>query len=62
MFQRCKRYVGAGLSTLMPISDGLGSSYFRLKTEKARLVREEMDVMVVYFRQCRHFDFDVIIC
>ena len=40
--------VGAGISTLMFISDGLGPSIFCRKMEKARLMREEMDGKVVY--------------
>ena len=41
--------VGAGINTLMSISDGLGSSIFCQKMEKARPMREEMDGKVVYF-------------
>ena len=37
------RGVGAGISTLMSISDGLGPSIFCRKMEKARPMREEMD-------------------
>ena len=41
--------VGAGINTLMSISDGLGPSIFCRKMEKARPMREEMDGRVVYF-------------
>ena len=41
--------VGAGINTLMSISDGLGPSIFCRKIEKARPMREEMDGKVVYF-------------
>ena len=41
--------VGAGIGTLMSISDGLGPSIFCRKMEKARPMREEMDGRVVYF-------------
>ena len=41
--------VGAGINTLMSISDGLGPSIFCRKMENARPMREEMDGKVVYF-------------
>ena len=41
--------VGAGIDTLISISDGLGTSIFRRKMEKARPMREEMDGKIVYF-------------
>ena len=41
--------VGAGINTLMSISDGLGPSIFCRKMEKARQMKEEMDGKVVYF-------------
>ena len=41
--------VGAGIDTLMSISDGLGPSIFCQKMEKARPMREVMDGKVVYF-------------
>ena len=41
--------VGAGINTLMSISDGLRSSIFCRKMEKTRPMREEMDGKVVYF-------------
>ena len=40
--------VGAGIDTLMSISDGLEPSNFCRKMEKARPMREEMDGRVVY--------------
>ena len=43
------RGVGAGISTLMSIFDGLGPSIFCRKMEKARPMREEMDGKVVFF-------------
>ena len=42
--------VGAGINTLMSISDGLGPSIFCRKMEKVRFLREEMDGKVVYFQ------------
>ena len=42
--------VGAGINTLMSISDGLGPSIFCRKMEKERPMREEMDGKVVYFQ------------
>ena len=44
-----KQLVGAGISTLMSISDGLGPSIFYQKMEKARPMMEEKDGKVVYF-------------
>ena len=41
--------VGAGITTLMSISDGLESSIFCQKMEKTRPMRKEMDRKVVYF-------------
>ena len=41
--------VGAGINTLMSISDGLGPSIFCRKMEKPRPMREEMDGKVVFF-------------
>ena len=41
--------VGAGIDTLMSISDGLGLSIFCRKTEKVGPMREEKDGKVVYF-------------
>ena len=48
-FLDCKHYVGAGINTLMPISDGLDTSISCQKMEKARPMREEMNGNVVYF-------------
>ena len=48
-FLDCKQYVGAGINTLMSVSDGLGPSIFCRKIEKARPMREKMDGKVVYF-------------
>ena len=41
--------VGAGINTLMSISDGLGPSIFCQKVENARPMMEKMDGRVVYF-------------
>ena len=43
------QYVGAGINTLISISDGLGPSIFCRKTERTRPMREAMDGKVVYF-------------
>ena len=48
-FLDCKQYVGAGINTLMSISDGIGPSIFCRKMETARPMREELDGKVVYF-------------
>ena len=48
-FSNCKQNVGAGINTLMSISDGIGPSIFGRKMEKARPMRDEMDGKVVYF-------------
>ena len=39
IFSNCKRYVGAGINTLLSVSDRLGPSIFCRKMEKARPVR-----------------------
>ena len=49
-----KQYVGAGINTLMPISDGLGPSIFCRKMEKAHPKREDVDGKMLNFRQSRH--------
>ena len=49
LLYNCKQSVGAGISTLMSISDGLGPSIYCRKMEKARPMREEMDGKAVYF-------------
>ena len=55
-FLVCKQNVGAGINTLMSISDELGTSIFCRKMEKARPMREEVDGKVVFFsRHSRHF-------
>ena len=48
-FLDCKQYVGAGIKSLMSVSDGLGPSIFCQKMEKARPMREKMHRKVVYF-------------
>ena len=48
-FLNCKQYVGAGINTLISISDGLAPSIFCRKMEKARPMREEMDRKNFYF-------------
>ena len=48
-FSDCKENVGAGINTLMSISDGLGPSIFCRKMEKVRPMKQEMDGKVVYF-------------
>ena len=46
--------VGAGITTLMSISDWSDPYFFRRKMEKTRSVREEMDGSVLISRQSRH--------
>ena len=48
-YKDSKQHVGAGMDTLMSISDGPGPSIFCRKMEKARPVMEELDGKVVYF-------------
>ena len=48
-FLECKQNVGAGINTLMSISEGLGPSIFCRKMENGRPMREEMNGKVVYF-------------
>ena len=48
-FLERKQYVGAGIGTLISISDGLLPSIFCRKMEKARPMREKMEGKVVYF-------------
>ena len=43
-----------GISTLMSISDGLGSYFFRRKIERTQPMREELDGEVIISRQSRH--------
>ena len=51
-FLDCKQYVGAGINSLMSISDGLGPSIFCRKMEKARPMRGEMDGKVINILYC----------
>ena len=44
-----KKSVGAGINTLMSISDGLGPSIFCRKMKKVRPMKEEIDGKVLYF-------------
>ena len=53
--------VGAGINTLMSISDGLGSSIFCRKMEKTRHMREEMDGKVFFPARVATFTFDAIL-
>ena len=50
----CIYYVGAGITTLMSISDGSDLYLFCRKMERTRSVREEMDGRVFISRQSRH--------
>ena len=62
VYQDHKQYVGAGINTLMSISDGLGPSIFCRKMEKARPMMKEMDGKVVYFPpESAYPAFDVLI-
>ena len=62
VYQDYKQYVGAGINTLMSISDGLGPSIFCRKMEKARPMMEEIDGKVVYFPpESAYSAFDVLI-
>ena len=49
--------VGAGITTLISISDGWDPYFFRRKMEKTRFVKEKMDGRVFISRQSRHFSF-----
>ena len=62
-FLDCKQYVGAGMNSLMSISDRLGPSIFCRKMEKVRPMREEKNGMERLFisRHSRHFDSDAVI-
>ena len=46
--------VGAGITTLISISDGSDRTFFCRKMEKTRPVEEEMDGRVFIYRQSRH--------
>ena len=50
-------FVGAGISTLMSISDGLDPYFLRRKMEKTRSVKDEMDEEVSISHGSRHFSF-----
>ena len=43
IFQNNKQNVGAGIDSLMSVSDGISPSTFCRKMEKARPMRQEMD-------------------
>ena len=53
--------IGARISTLMSIPDGLGPYFFRRKMEKTRPMREEMDGKVFISHQSRHFFWNIMI-
>ena len=56
-YSNSKKNVGAGgMSTLIPISEGLDPSIFRRKMEKMHFMREEMDGKVFFSWQSRHFN------
>ena len=50
----CISCVGAGINSLMSISDELSSYFFRRKMEKTQPMRGEMDRKVFDSRQSRH--------
>ena len=52
--------VGAGISTLIFISDWSDPYIFRRKMEKTRSVKEEMEGKLFISRQSRHISFDFI--
>ena len=52
--------VGAGLSTLIFISDWLDPYIFRRKMEKTRSKKEEMEGNLFIFHQSRHISFVII--
>ena len=49
--------VGAGITTLMSVSDGLDPYFFCRKMGKTRSMKEEMDGEVFISHQSRHFSF-----
>ena len=54
--------VGAGMTTLMSISEGLGPYNFCREMEKTRFIKEKLNGQVNISRQIRHFSFiDIII-
>ena len=50
-------YIGAGMTILMSISDGLDPYFFRQRMEKTRSMKEEMDGEVFVSHQSWHFSF-----
>ena len=52
-------FVGAGKSTLMSTSDGLGPYFFRRKVEKTQPMKDQMYGEVFLSRQRQHFFFIV---
>ena len=52
--------VGAGISTLITISDWSDPHNFRRKMEKTRSVKEEMEGKMFISRQSRHISFVII--
>ena len=52
--------VGAGISTLISISDWSDPYIFRRKMEKTRSVKEEMEGKLFISRQSRHISFVII--
>ena len=52
--------VGAGIITLISISDWSDPYIFRRKMEKTRSVKEEMEGNVFISRQSRHIFFEII--
>ena len=52
--------VGAGIITLISISDWLDPYIFRQKVEKTRSVKEEMEGKLFISRQSRHISFVII--
>ena len=51
--------VGAGITTLMSISDGSDRTFSCRKMGRTRSVREEMDGKVFISRLSRHLFFDI---
>ena len=55
IFYLCQYFfVGAGITTLMSISDLSDPYFFRRKIEKTRSLKEEMDGELFISRQSRH--------
>ena len=52
--------VGAGINTLISISDWSDPYIFRRKMEKTRSVKEEMEGKLFISRQIRHIFFEII--